>query len=117
MNRRRGWAALALGAGLVTGLATGLVTGRPALGQEAEFDGLVAGPGAAETFYACAACHSIKLVSQQGLSRDSWIETLQWMVDEQEMEPLPPDEHELILAYLTTFYGPDRRGAALAAGG
>ena len=89
----------------------------PALGQEAEFDGLVAGPGAAETFYACAACHSIKLVSQQGLSRDSWIETLQWMVDEQEMEPLPPDEHELILAYLTTFYGPDRRGAALAAGG
>jgi len=31
MNRRRGWAALALGTGLVTGLATGLVTGRVAL--------------------------------------------------------------------------------------
>ena len=75
----------------------------PALGQEAEFDGWVAGPEAEETFHACAAYHSIKPVSQQGLSRDSWIEKLQWMVDEQKMEPLPPDEHELILAYLTTF--------------
>ena len=117
MNRRRGWAALALGAGLAISLATGFAPFGPAAGQEAEFDGLVAGPGAEETFYACGACHSIKLVSQQGLSRDSWIETLQWMVDEQEMVPLPPEEYDLVLTYLTTFYGPDRRGAALAAGG
>ena len=49
----------------------------------------------------CGACHSLKLVVQQGLSRAAWEETLQWMVDEQEMEPLESGDHKLVLDYLS----------------
>jgi cytochrome c len=51
----------------------------------------------------------MKLVVQQGLSRSRWTEVLQYMVDEQEMPELEPEDHKLILDYLTKFYGPDRR--------
>lgn len=49
----------------------------------------------------CGACHSPRLVVRQGLSRDAWQETIEWMVEEQEMEPLEPDDHKLVLDYLT----------------
>lgn len=48
----------------------------------------------------CGACHSLRLVVQQGLSRDAWQETIEWMVEEQEMEPLEPEDHKLVLDYL-----------------
>lgn len=53
----------------------------------------------------CSACHSLHLVVQQGLSKDSWDETLEWMVDEQGMDELDPDDHEAVLVYLSTYYG------------
>ncbi|WP_407333345.1 c-type cytochrome [Enterovibrio sp. 27052020O] len=53
----------------------------------------------------CSACHSLHLVTQQGLSKESWDETLTWMVDEQGMDELDPDDHEQILVYLSTYYG------------
>ena len=53
----------------------------------------------------CSACHSLHLVKQQGLSRDSWQETLEWMVDEQGMEPLEPEDLNAVLDYLATYYG------------
>ena len=49
----------------------------------------------------CGACHSLRLVVQQGLSRPAWEETLQWMVDEQEMEPLEAEDYKLVLDYLS----------------
>ena len=67
------------------------------------------GPGREEAGYLCGACHSLRLVTQQGLSRGDWDETLDWMVEEQEMEPLEPAEHELILSYLATHFGVDHR--------
>lgn len=73
-----------------------------------EFGGIPRGPGVEETYYACSACHSFKLVAQQGLSRERWDEVLVWMVEEQEMEPLEAEESPLILDYLTKYYGPDR---------
>ena len=48
----------------------------------------------------CGACHSLKLVVQQGLSRADWEESLVWMVEEQEMEPLEPEDRKLVLDYL-----------------
>ncbi|MDD1781034.1 c-type cytochrome [Enterovibrio sp. ZSDZ35] len=54
---------------------------------------------------ACSSCHSLHLVVQQGLSKDSWDETLEWMVDEQGMDPLPAEEHEKVLIYLAKHYG------------
>ena len=48
----------------------------------------------------CGACHSLRLVAQQGLSRGDWDEVLDWMVEEQEMEELEAAERRLILDYL-----------------
>ena len=76
-------------------------------GEAEEFGGLPAGPGREEVFYTCQACHSLAIVKQQGLDRDSWDETLVWMVEEQALDPLDPEERKLILDYLTTHYGRD----------
>jgi cytochrome c len=74
-----------------------------------EWEGLPAGAGREEVFALCGACHSLMLVTQQGLSRDRWDEALDWMIDEQEMEALEPAERKLVLDYLAKFYGHDRR--------
>jgi cytochrome c len=77
----------------------------PETGEADEFGGLPEGPGREEVFYTCQACHSLAIVKQQGLDRDSWDESLVWMVEEQEMDPLEPEDRKLILEYLTTHYG------------
>ena len=74
--------------------------------DEEDWGGLPPGPGREEVYYGCQACHSLRIVVQQGLSRDSWDETLVWMVDEQGMPELEPEEHQLILDYLANNYGP-----------
>jgi len=48
----------------------------------------------------CGACHSLKLVVQQGLSRRDWDELLVYMIEEHEMEPLETDDRKLVLDYL-----------------
>ncbi|MBY6018014.1 c-type cytochrome [Halomonas denitrificans] len=63
------------------------------------------GNGAELVAAACSGCHSLHLVTQQGLSRDSWQETLDWMVDEQGMAPLPEDDLQRVLDYLAAHYG------------
>ncbi|MDX1575677.1 MAG: hypothetical protein R3285_05760, partial [Kiloniellales bacterium] len=63
----------------------------PAAAQEADdldYGGLPPGPGQEEVYYTCQPCHSLKIVVQQGLTRDSWEETLVWMVEEQGMPEL-----------------------------
>ncbi|MEI8592882.1 c-type cytochrome [Photobacterium sp. Hal280] len=54
---------------------------------------------------ACSACHSLYLVTQQGLSKERWDALLTWMVEEQGMDELAPDDREAILVYLSTYYG------------
>ena len=77
------------------------------IGEAEEYGGLAKGPGREEVFYACQACHSLAIVKQQGLNRDSWDESLVDMVEEREMDPLDPEDRNLILNYLTTHYGRD----------
>ncbi len=76
-------------------------------GEADEYGGLPEGQGREEVFYACQACHSLAIVKQQGLDRESWDETLVWMVEEQEMGLLDPEERKLILDYLATHFGRD----------
>ena len=95
-----GWGALSPAAPADTRASISTETG-----QAEDFDGLPEGPGREEVFYSCQACHSLAIVKQQGLDRDSWDETLVWMVEEQEMEPLDPEVRTLVLDYLTTHYG------------
>ena len=69
---------------------------------------LVAGDGAAETYAFCIACHSERLVAQQGLTRQGWEEVIELMMEEHGMAPIESPYLERVLAYLSTHYGPDR---------
>ncbi len=69
---------------------------------------LPAGTGRLETFDNCAGCHSIKLVVQQGMDKDGWTETIEWMVDEQGMDPIEDDLSDTIASYLALHFGTDR---------
>jgi len=65
------------------------------------------GAGRETTYYMCSACHSIRLVTQQGMNRERWSTTLDWMTDKQGMPPLDPATESEILSYLSEQYGPD----------
>ena len=69
---------------------------------------LVPGEGAGETHAYCTACHSERIVAQQGLTRADWEELLEQMVEENGMTPIEEPELGRVLAYLATHYGPDR---------
>jgi cytochrome c len=71
-----------------------------------DWQGLPPGPGREAVFYACKTCHSLMLVTQQGMSRDRWDDTLVWMVEEQGMSEIDDaDTRQLILDYLATHFG------------
>jgi len=74
-------------------------------------DLLPAGAGRDEVAVICDGCHSLKLVAQQGLDRDSWDETLDWMIAEQGMAALDSETRVLVLDYLAAHFGPDHRPA------
>ena len=69
---------------------------------------LVDEEGAEETYAYCAACHSERIVAQQGLTRADWEELLEQMVEENGMNPIEEPDLGRVLAYLATHYGPDR---------
>ena len=69
---------------------------------------LVAGEGAAETHAYCTACHSERIVAQQGLTRPDWDELLEQMVEEHEMIPIEDPDRARVLDYLAAHYGTDR---------
>lgn len=65
-----------------------------------------AGPGRTEAGVLCNACHSLAIVKQQRLSRDTWDQLLVWMVEKQGMAEQAPEQRALILEYLATHFGP-----------
>lgn len=100
--RRR--AGLGLGAGLL--LAGSLALAQAPAPSEETPEMFPAGPNRDETFYACVACHNFKLVAAQGLSREKWDETLDWMVSKHNMPALAAEEREKVLAYLAASFPP-----------
>ncbi len=75
--------------------------------EEPEMALLPLGEGREEVFYLCSACHSIKTVVQQKLSREVWDETLDYMVSEQGMPELDEEDRLKILNYLGTHVSPE----------
>jgi cytochrome c len=74
--------------------------------QEENWEGLPPGPGREEVYYTCNACHSLKLVTQQGMSRDRWNDLLDWMIEEQGMNEFDTaDARTLVLDYLEQNFG------------
>lgn len=69
---------------------------------------LLAAPGVEETYAYCSGCHSERIVAQQGLTRDGWVEIMEWMVEEQGMGEIEEPDLTLILDYLTKHYNEDR---------
>jgi len=76
--------------------------------DDSEFGVLFVAPGVEETFYACTACHSERIIAQQGLSRKHWDETFEWMVEEQGMDEIEEPDRTIILDYLAKHYNEDR---------
>ncbi len=72
-----------------------------------DYEGLPAGPGREEVFYLCRACHSLKIVLQQRLSREVWDETLVWMIEEQGMPAPEPADYARLLDYLGSRLSPE----------
>ena len=67
------------------------------------------GKGREETANMCAACHNGRIVSQQGLTRAQWDETLEVMTQRHKMPKLEGEERALILDYLAAAFPPRRR--------
>jgi cytochrome c len=67
--------------------------------------GWPAGPGQAETGELCDSCHSLAIVKQQRLSRETWDKLLTWMVEKQGMAAQSTERRALILDYLVQNFG------------
>jgi hypothetical protein len=74
--------------------------------REENPEDLPEGPGREETFYSCTPCHNFKLVSQQGMTRRQWEESLSWMTEKHGMNPIEGDDRKLILDYLEKHFPP-----------
>ena len=73
-----------------------------------DFGVLFAAEGVEETFDNCTACHSERIIAQQGQTQDGWIELFEWMVEEQGMAEIEEPDLSKILDYLSANYGIDR---------
>jgi hypothetical protein len=71
-----------------------------------EIEDLPDGPGRDETFGMCTACHAYRLVSNQGMTRDRWDETLTWMTERHGMPDIQGEDRDLILDYLASHHPP-----------
>lgn len=90
------------------------------LGFAAEVDGdtgLIKATGWETVRAHCGACHSHALVTQQRADRDSWLGTIRWMQETQNLWQFPADVEAQILDYLAENYPPrpDRRRAPIPA--
>ncbi len=90
---------------LIAGIASIVLSTGVLAEDDPDFALLPDGTAQEDVFYMCSACHSVKLVAQQRLSRKRWDETLDWMVEEGGMAELDAEEREPILDYLETHFG------------
>lgn len=88
--------------------ATGDPGAQEVIAVEEDFGLMFVAEGVDVTYYSCTGCHSEMIVVQQGKSRENWDKLLDWMVDEQGMDELVPEDREIILDYLAAHYNTDR---------
>jgi len=54
----------------------------------------------------CSVCHSPKLFTNYGATRETWASLIDWMQEKQGLWPLPPEIEDQILTYLEVNYPP-----------
>jgi hypothetical protein len=88
--------------------ADGGAQNRPAKPAEDAPEQYPAHPNRDDAFYFCTACHSFKIVAAQGMSRERWDESLDWMVKRHNMPDVQGEDRTRILDYLASAF-PERR--------
>lgn len=78
--------------------------------------GFIVDEGMQETITNCTSCHSAKLVTQNRMSKEGWINTIRWMQETQNLWNLGPNE-EIITSYLAKHYAPTETGRRKALSG
>ena len=73
--------------------------------RAADPEKLVSGPGAGLTQVKCQICHELAHTTQSRLSRGEWLDNVQRM--RERGAPLTDAEIEIIVAYLSAYYGRD----------
>ena len=99
----RGILAILLVVAVALPLSTALAQGKPKIADEAP-EHYPAGPHREDTFYFCTACHSFKVVAQQGLSRERWDESFDWMVERHKMPRPEGADRQHMLDYLAAAF-------------
>ena len=72
--------------------------------------GLVDAPGYELVVTHCVRCHGPRQFLQQRGSPDTWLGLIRWMQKDHNLEALPPETEQGIVAYLAEHYGPEDRG-------
>lgn len=70
-----------------------------------DFGNLPDTEGVEVVYYACTACHSAAMFTQQHVTRERWDYLLDWMVETQGMNEPPPEDRQVMLDYLTRHFG------------
>jgi mono/diheme cytochrome c family protein len=94
---------------LVFALALAAIAATPARADDQGIEDFPPGKGREETVNLCTACHSGRLVSQQGMTRPQWDETLDVMTERHKMPKIEGEERGLILDYLAAAFPPRQR--------
>lgn len=99
----------------VAALAAALLSSAGSFAQEETPETLPDFPGREETFGYCIGCHSMKVVSRQGMDRVRWDDTLRWMTEKHNMPEPDVEMRKTLLDYLAQAF-PRRRRPRAAAG-
>lgn len=73
-----------------------------------EETGLIIGKGFETVKKNCTVCHSAKLITQNRMNRERWLETIRWMQETQGLREFDPETEKEILDYLSAHYAPER---------
>lgn len=86
----------------------------PARAQDYEVvetpDDLPDGTGRDATFYACVACHGTAIIKAQGMNRERWDATIDWMIERHGMPEIDAGDRVLIVEYLARTFPSRTRG-------
>jgi len=92
----------------VLALMIGLGGALPAAAQD-DYEALPEGEHKDLVYGVCSGCHSIKLVMQQGMTRQRWDKTLEWMYEQQGMPRLDEETESQVLDYLAEHFNVEQK--------